>query len=119
MDRKRPRRKQPGANAVTINAPVELREPDLAEELVWSRIQELRAIDEDLNTMEQALVTILELHQKTHANVRQELGLLSVVGSGMTEREPELTRSFGFYFNKLIEILKGFQPGNMSPKSIQ
>jgi hypothetical protein len=44
-------------------------EEALRSALAWSRVQELRALDEDLHNLEKALLRVNVVHQRIHAQV--------------------------------------------------
>jgi hypothetical protein len=82
-------------------------EEALRSALAWSRVQELRALDEDLHKLEKALLRVNVVHQRIHAQVQQELAGATDIAIKTLSREPRLVRSFGFFFEKAIALLRG------------
>jgi hypothetical protein len=81
-------------------------EPLLQDAIVWSRVQDLQELDDELEKMEHALGSLLALHQKIHARVRVELADASQMARSTRAIEPSMQRSFGFYIGQAVEKLK-------------
>ncbi len=73
--------------------------------VAWSRVQELRDIDEHLVKVSKALESAVIVHERLHAQIRDALEGAIDVAVGTGSHELSLARSFTYFLSEVVSIL--------------
>jgi hypothetical protein len=98
-----PKRARIGRSSASESSP---EQEDFAGDLAWSRVQELRDLDTQLEKLQQQLQRAMEFQRQVHMQVRDELHAAINLATETATREPPLTRSLTFFFRKVVRLVR-------------